>query len=59
METALSLDIKPGDVVAIDGGRVKLELVHKSGRAARIRFIAPENSEIKLIKQESNRDRRS
>lgn len=51
METALALDIKPGDVITIDEGRIKLELVHKSGRAVRLRFLAPEETEIKLIKQ--------
>ena len=59
METALALDIKPGDVVAIDAGKIKVELVHKSGRAARIRFVAPEDTDIKLIKCEVDRDRRS
>lgn len=52
METLLALDIKPGDVVTIDRGRIKLELVHKSGRAARLRFVAERDTEIKLIKQE-------
>ncbi len=57
METALTLEIKPGDVVAMDMGKVKIELVQKSGKAARLRFFAPVETDIKLIKGEANRDR--
>jgi pyruvate kinase len=54
METALTLDIKPGDVVSLDKGAVKIEVVHKSGKLARLRFVAPKETEIKLIKAEVN-----
>lgn len=57
METALTLEIKPGDVVAMDAGKVKIELVQKSGKAARLRFVAPVETDIKLIKREVDRDR--
>ncbi len=50
MESVLTLDIKPGDVIALDLGKIKVELVHKSGKLARLRFIAPKETEIKLIK---------
>lgn len=50
MESALTLDIKPGDVIAIDLGKIKVELIHKSGKLARLRFVAPKETEIKLIK---------
>ena len=59
MDTVLALDIKPGEVVEIDSGKIKLELVHKSGRAARLRFVAPVYTDIKLIKREVDRDRRN
>jgi hypothetical protein len=54
METVLTLDIRIGDVIIMDHGTVKVELVQKSGRLARLRFVAPKETEIKLIKGKDN-----
>jgi hypothetical protein len=35
---------------------MKIELVHKSGKLARLRFSAPKETEIKLTKQESTHE---
>lgn len=51
-ETSLSLDIKPGDVIVIDSGLVKIELVQKTGKRARLRFVADRNTDIRLIKDD-------
>lgn len=45
--STLTLEIVPGDEVVIEGVGVRLELVHKSGRAARLRVTAPRNAPIR------------
>ena len=49
--TTLTLDIRPGEVVTVGTDKVKIELVHKSGRLARLRFSAPKDTAIELTKQ--------
>jgi hypothetical protein len=56
MDTTLTLDIKPGEVITIGAEKMKIELVHKSGKLARLRFSAPKETEIKLTKQESTHE---
>jgi len=48
----LLLDVKPGDVVSIDEGRIRLEVLEKSGKLARLRVQAPREVSVKLHKPE-------
>ncbi len=36
----LYLDVRCGDTLLIDGGRVRITVQHKSGRSAKLRFEA-------------------
>ena len=48
-ESTLVLEIRPGDTLVTRSG-LKLELVRKPGNKARLRFVAPKNEKIELIK---------
>ena len=48
----LLLDVRPGDAVSIDGEKIKVELVEKSGKLARLKFTAPRDVAVKLVKSE-------
>ena len=39
--SCLTLDLKAGESVQLDGGQVVVELLQKSGRTARLRVVAP------------------
>lgn len=45
--TSLMLDIRSGEDCIVIGDLVRVELVHKSGSAARIRVMAPREVVIK------------
>lgn len=47
---SLTLDVRPGERVLIGDQLVQVELVHKSGQHARIKFTAPTEVKIKLEK---------
>lgn len=47
---SLTLDIRPGERVMIGGELVELQLVHKSGQSARIKFVAATDVKIELVK---------
>lgn len=34
----LSMDVKVGEALVLDGGRIELKVEHKSGQVARLRF---------------------
>lgn len=51
-ESSLMLDVRPGDVVSIDDGRIRLEVEEKSGKLVRLRVIAPREVLVKLIKKQ-------
>jgi sRNA-binding carbon storage regulator CsrA len=46
----LVLDVKVGDSVSVDGGRVVMTVQHKSGQQARIAFTAPEAVTIEPVR---------
>lgn len=46
--TTLTLDVQPGECVCVDGAAV-VELVHKTGRAARVRVTARPEVKIQRI----------
>lgn len=45
--TTLTLDVRPGEFILL-GGIVRVELVQKSGRAARLKVTAPHEVDVKL-----------
>jgi len=45
--SSLIVDVKPGERISFPGAdRVSVELLHKSGKAARLRVTAPRDVEI-------------
>ena len=51
-ESCLILDVRPGEHISLDGARIKVELVRKSGQIARLRVTAPRDVAIKKEKIE-------
>lgn len=49
----LTLDVRAGEMVMLDGGAVTVEILEKSGRTARLRVIAPRSMSIE---KSTNRD---
>ncbi|MDO8312873.1 MAG: hypothetical protein Q7T25_13135 [Sideroxyarcus sp.] len=45
--TTLKLDVKVGESVSLDGGRIHMTLLDKSGRLARLEIRAHEDVKIK------------
>lgn len=45
----LVLDMRPGENLCLDGTRIRIELLHKSGQLARLRVVAPDD--VKIEKQ--------
>lgn len=48
------IEIRTGETVAIDGGRVLVTLEEKSGQRARLRFEATKDVAIERVKPETN-----
>lgn len=44
--TALTLDVRVGESVSIEGGRITVTVEEKSGQRARLRFMADEKVSI-------------
>lgn len=44
--SGLILDMRPGDSLSLDGERIRVELLQKSGQLARLRVIAPDEVRI-------------
>jgi sRNA-binding carbon storage regulator CsrA len=42
----LILDIRMGEVLSLDGGRIMIELIEKSGKLAKLRITAPKSISI-------------
>lgn len=45
-QPGLVLDMRPGETLNLDGDRIKVELLHKSGQLARLRVVAPHDVKI-------------
>lgn len=43
----LTIDVRPGEHLILDGRRIVVELLDKSGKLARLRVTAPRDVEIK------------
>lgn len=50
MKSHLSIDLKPGESVSIDSGRVVVRLEEKSGKRARLTFEAAKDVSIKPVR---------
>lgn len=50
MKSHLSIDLKQGESVSIDGGRVVVTLEDKSGKRARLTFEADKSVAIKPVR---------
>lgn len=46
-QTTLTIDVRQGERLSLDGGRVLIELVRKSGQLARLKVSAPKEVAIK------------
>lgn len=42
----LTIDVRPGEHLMLEGGRIIVELLDKSGKLARLRVTAPRNVAI-------------
>lgn len=47
MKKTLSIDLKIGEIISIDSGKIMLTLADKSGRRARLTFEADESVKIR------------
>lgn len=47
---SLELDVKVGEKIVIGESLVEVQLVSKSGKKARIKFVASKDVKIKLLK---------
>lgn len=47
----LVLDMRPGESLNLDGARIRVELMHKSGQIARLRVVAPDD--VKIEKEQA------
>lgn len=50
-QPGLVLDMRPGETLNLDGDRIKVELLHKSGQLARLRVVAP--ADVKIEKEDA------
>ena len=54
MKRAKTIDVRVGETVSIDRGRVLVTLEEKSGQRARLRFEAEENTPIERVVDKHN-----
>ena len=47
--SCIHLDVHVGEAVSLDGGRIRVELEHKSGRLARLKVMAPVEMDVKKV----------
>lgn len=50
----VTIEVRTSEAVSIDGGRVVLVLLEKSGQRARIRFEIDEDTPIERVHNETN-----
>lgn len=50
-ESTLTHDLKPGDTLSLDSGKIRIQLLDKSGKRARLRLSAPRDCPVTLDKQ--------
>jgi hypothetical protein len=54
LKRSKTIDIRSGEAVSIDGGRVVVVLEEKSGQRARLRFEAEEGTPIERVQDRHN-----
>lgn len=54
MKTCKRIDIRVGEGITIDGGRIVVTLEEKSGQRARLRFDAAKDVEIDRVRPVTN-----
>jgi pyruvate kinase len=54
VKKSVTIDVRSGEAVSIDGGRIIAVLEQKSGQRARIRFEAEEGTPIERVKDNTN-----
>jgi sRNA-binding carbon storage regulator CsrA len=45
----LVLDLRSGERISLDGDRIKVELLHKSGQLVRLRVVAPRDVKVERL----------
>lgn len=51
---AVIIDVRSGEAVSIDGGRIVAVLLEKSGQRAKIKFVAEEGTAIERMQDKEN-----
>lgn len=51
----LTIDVRPGEHLLLDGQRIVVELLEKSGKVAKLRVTAPRNVKIEREDSDSSR----
>lgn len=51
----LTIDVRPGEHLLLDGRRIVVELLEKSGKVAKLRVTAPRNVKIEREDSDSSR----
>lgn len=51
----LTIDVRPGEHLLLEGGRIIVELLDKSGKLARLRVTAPRD--VKIQREENTEPR--
>lgn len=54
MKRSITIDIRSGEAISIDGGRVVCVLLEKSGQRARLRFEAEEGTPVERVQDKHN-----
>jgi pyruvate kinase len=54
VKRSVTIDVRSGEAISIDGGRIIAVLEQKSGQRARIRIEAEEGTPIERVKEKTN-----
>lgn len=46
-ESQLTLDVRPGERLSLEGGRIVVEVLEKSGKVTKLKVTAPRDVKIK------------
>ena len=52
--SCLHIDMRVGETMSLDGGRIRVELEDKSGRIARLKVLAPKDVEVKICSEDES-----
>jgi pyruvate kinase len=54
VKRAITIDVRSGEAISIDGGKVVITLVEKSGQRARLRCVAEEGTPVERVQDRFN-----